>query len=177
MKGSRETNTSKSRFSLISNHCANFVLVPSNKRIAGQPADQRGCACGLPCPCTHRKLDVRYTRALFKPKYKRQEGSFMTKVTHEITPFDGQKPGTSGLRKKTRAFHGGRIIWSVSSQSTFQRPSAAARGQVLCGGRGRAILQRVRPSRPSCAWPAAQWGCACDRRAGRPAVDACRLAS
>ncbi len=60
----------------------------------------------------------------------------MTIQTHATTPFDGQKPGTSGLRKKVRVFQ--QVNYAANFiQSVFDvvpRPEAAT---LVLGGDGR----------------------------------------
>ena len=60
----------------------------------------------------------------------------MTKVTHEITPFDGQKPGTSGLRKKTRVFMTPGYL-ECFVQSIFNAIDGAVDKTFVVGGDGR----------------------------------------
>ena len=60
----------------------------------------------------------------------------MTKITIPCRPFDGQKPGTSGLRKKTRVFmQPGYLECFV--QSTFNAIGGVAGKTLVIGGDGR----------------------------------------
>jgi len=60
----------------------------------------------------------------------------MTRVTRTCHPFDGQKPGTSGLRKKTRVFmQPGYLECFV--QSTFNAIGGVAGKTLVIGGDGR----------------------------------------
>jgi hypothetical protein len=59
-----------------------------------------------------------------------------------VVPIAGQKPGTSGLRKKTRVFMGP-ATWRTSS-SRSSTPSAASKGKTLVlGGDGRYFNDRA----------------------------------
>lgn len=60
----------------------------------------------------------------------------MTKITQTVTPFEGQKPGTSGLRKKTRVFmEPGYVECFV--QSIFNAIEGADDKTFVVGGDGR----------------------------------------
>jgi len=60
----------------------------------------------------------------------------MTRVTHSITPFDGQKPGTSGLRKKTRVFMQPGYL-EAFVQSIFNAIDGCTGKTFVVGGDGR----------------------------------------
>lgn len=60
----------------------------------------------------------------------------MSKVTHSCTPFEGQKPGTSGLRKKTRVFMAPGYV-EAFVQSVFNGTGGAAGKTLVVGGDGR----------------------------------------
>jgi phosphoglucomutase len=55
---------------------------------------------------------------------------------HATTPFDGQKPGTSGLRKKTRVFMQPRYLENFV-QATFDAIGGIAGQTLVLGGDGR----------------------------------------
>ncbi|MFW2588551.1 alpha-D-glucose phosphate-specific phosphoglucomutase [Sagittula sp. SSi028] len=57
-------------------------------------------------------------------------------VTHQISPFDGQKPGTSGLRKKTRTFMEQGYL-EAFVQSTFNAIEGCTGKTFVIGGDGR----------------------------------------
>jgi len=60
----------------------------------------------------------------------------MTLITQTCTPFEGQKPGTSGLRKKTRVFmQAGYLECFV--QSTFNAIEGVSGKTLVVGGDGR----------------------------------------
>ncbi|WP_420862210.1 alpha-D-glucose phosphate-specific phosphoglucomutase [Algirhabdus cladophorae] len=60
----------------------------------------------------------------------------MTPITHNCTPFEGQKPGTSGLRKKTKVFmQPGYVECFV--QSIFNAIGGVAGKTLVVGGDGR----------------------------------------
>lgn len=60
----------------------------------------------------------------------------MDVVTKPITPFDGQKPGTSGLRKKTRVFMQPGYL-EAFVQATFNAVGGVAGKTLVVGGDGR----------------------------------------
>ncbi|WP_283638035.1 alpha-D-glucose phosphate-specific phosphoglucomutase [Marinovum algicola] len=60
----------------------------------------------------------------------------MSRVTHSCTPFDGQKPGTSGLRKKTRVFMQAHYL-ECFVQSIFNAIGGAKGKTFVIGGDGR----------------------------------------
>ncbi|MGP6089005.1 alpha-D-glucose phosphate-specific phosphoglucomutase [Antarctobacter jejuensis] len=60
----------------------------------------------------------------------------MTAVTRPLTPFDGQKPGTSGLRKKTRVFMQEGYL-EAFVQSIFNAIDGVAGKTFVVGGDGR----------------------------------------
>lgn len=60
----------------------------------------------------------------------------MSRVTQSCTPFDGQKPGTSGLRKKTRAFMEPGYL-EAFVQSIFNAIGGAEGKTFVVGGDGR----------------------------------------
>ena len=60
----------------------------------------------------------------------------MTPVTRPLTPFEGQKPGTSGLRKKTRVFMQEGYL-EAFVQSTFNAIGGVAGKTLVVGGDGR----------------------------------------
>ncbi|MDN5789156.1 MAG: alpha-D-glucose phosphate-specific phosphoglucomutase, partial [Pseudorhodobacter sp.] len=60
----------------------------------------------------------------------------------EITPFEGQKPGTSGLRKKTRVFMQPHYLESFV-QAIFQAIGGAAGKVLVLGGDGRFYNDRA----------------------------------
>ena len=60
----------------------------------------------------------------------------MTLVTHNCTPIDGQKPGTSGLRKKTRVFMQPGYVENFV-QSTFNAVDGVDGKTLVVGGDGR----------------------------------------
>ncbi len=60
----------------------------------------------------------------------------MTKVTQPCTPFEGQKPGTSGLRKKTRVFMQPGFV-ECFVQSTFNAIGGVTGKTLVVGGDGR----------------------------------------
>ena len=60
----------------------------------------------------------------------------MTPITRALTPFDGQKPGTSGLRKKTRVFMQDGYL-EAFVQSIFNAIEGVAGKTFVVGGDGR----------------------------------------
>ncbi|OSZ66989.1 alpha-D-glucose phosphate-specific phosphoglucomutase [Sphingomonas sp. IBVSS1] len=60
----------------------------------------------------------------------------MTIITHATTPFDGQKPGTSGLRKKVRVFAQAGYAENFI-QSVFDVVERGAGATLVIGGDGR----------------------------------------
>lgn len=60
----------------------------------------------------------------------------MTPITRALTPFDGQKPGTSGLRKKTRVFMQEGYL-EAFVQSIFNAIEGVAGKTLVVGGDGR----------------------------------------
>ncbi|WP_323767411.1 alpha-D-glucose phosphate-specific phosphoglucomutase [Antarctobacter sp.] len=60
----------------------------------------------------------------------------MTPITRPLTPFEGQKPGTSGLRKKTRVFMQEGYL-EAFVQSTFNAIGGVAGKTFVVGGDGR----------------------------------------
>lgn len=60
----------------------------------------------------------------------------MTPITRALTPFDGQKPGTSGLRKKTRVFMQEGYL-EAFVQSIFNAIEGVAGKTFVVGGDGR----------------------------------------
>ena len=60
----------------------------------------------------------------------------MTLVTHNCTPIDGQKPGTSGLRKKTRVFMQPGYVENFV-QSIFNAVDGVDGKTLVVGGDGR----------------------------------------
>ncbi len=60
----------------------------------------------------------------------------MNAVTRALTPFDGQKPGTSGLRKKTRVFMQEGYL-EAFVQSIFNAIDGVAGKTLVVGGDGR----------------------------------------
>ncbi len=60
----------------------------------------------------------------------------MTPVTHSMTPFEGQKPGTSGLRKKTRIFMQPGYL-EAFVQSIFNAIEGCSDKTFVVGGDGR----------------------------------------
>lgn len=60
----------------------------------------------------------------------------MPKVTVPTTPFEGQKPGTSGLRKKTRVFMGDHYLENFV-QAMFDGIGGVAGKTLVVGGDGR----------------------------------------
>lgn len=60
----------------------------------------------------------------------------MTIKTHSCTPFDGQKPGTSGLRKKTRVFMQPGYL-ETFVQSIFNATGGVSGKELVVGGDGR----------------------------------------
>ncbi|ASP19487.1 phosphoglucomutase [Antarctobacter heliothermus] len=60
----------------------------------------------------------------------------MTPITRALTPFDGQKPGTSGLRKKTRVFMQKGYL-EAFVQSIFNAIEGVAGKTFVVGGDGR----------------------------------------
>lgn len=60
----------------------------------------------------------------------------MTPITRPLTPFDGQKPGTSGLRKKTRVFMQDGYV-EAFVQSIFNAIGGVAGKTFVVGGDGR----------------------------------------
>ncbi|WP_421905676.1 alpha-D-glucose phosphate-specific phosphoglucomutase [Mameliella sp.] len=60
----------------------------------------------------------------------------MTPITRPLTPFDGQKPGTSGLRKKTRVFMQDGYV-EAFVQSIFNAIGGVEDKTFVVGGDGR----------------------------------------
>lgn len=60
----------------------------------------------------------------------------MTRLTHPCTPIEGQKPGTSGLRKKTRVFMQPGYV-ETFVQSTFNAVGGVTGKSLVVGGDGR----------------------------------------
>lgn len=60
----------------------------------------------------------------------------MTPITRPLTPFEGQKPGTSGLRKKTRIFMQDGYL-EAFVQATFNATEGCAGKVYVIGGDGR----------------------------------------
>ncbi|SNS75096.1 alpha-D-glucose phosphate-specific phosphoglucomutase [Antarctobacter heliothermus] len=60
----------------------------------------------------------------------------MTPITRALTPFDGQKPGTSGLRKKTRVFMQDGYL-EAFVQAIFNAIDGVAGKTFVVGGDGR----------------------------------------
>ncbi|VVT10952.1 alpha-D-glucose phosphate-specific phosphoglucomutase [Erythrobacter sp. EC-HK427] len=60
----------------------------------------------------------------------------MTAITHATTPIAGQKPGTSGLRKKVRVFQQPNYAENFI-QATFDAVGAPAGSTLVIGGDGR----------------------------------------
>ena len=57
-------------------------------------------------------------------------------TTYPTTPFDGQKPGTSGLRKKTKVFMQPNFLENFV-QATFDAIGGVAGKTLVLGGDGR----------------------------------------
>ncbi len=70
----------------------------------------------------------------------------MTAITHATTPFDGQKPGTSGLRKKVRVFAQPNYAENFV-QAVFDVVERAPGSTLVVGGDGRyynrTVIQQV----------------------------------
>jgi phosphoglucomutase len=60
----------------------------------------------------------------------------MTQITIQTAPIDGQKPGTSGLRKKTRVFMGDHYLENFV-QAIFDGIGGVAGKTLIVGGDGR----------------------------------------
>ncbi|MBY6159739.1 alpha-D-glucose phosphate-specific phosphoglucomutase [Mameliella alba] len=60
----------------------------------------------------------------------------MTPITRPLTPFDGQKPGTSGLRKKTRVFMQDGYVQAFV-QAIFNAIDGVTGKTLVVGGDGR----------------------------------------
>ena len=70
----------------------------------------------------------------------------MTSKTHTTTPIDGQKPGTSGLRKKVRVFAQPNYAENFV-QAVFDVAERAPGSTLVVGGDGRfynrTVIQQV----------------------------------
>jgi len=70
----------------------------------------------------------------------------MTAITHATTPYDGQKPGTSGLRKKVRVFAQPGYAENFV-QAVFDVVERAPGSTLVVGGDGRyynrTVIQQV----------------------------------
>ena len=66
----------------------------------------------------------------------------MTIETIQTQPIDGQKPGTSGLRKKTKVFQGPHFLENYV-QSTFDGIGGVAGATLVVGGDGRYFNDRA----------------------------------
>ncbi|NCW68583.1 MAG: alpha-D-glucose phosphate-specific phosphoglucomutase, partial [Marivivens sp.] len=66
----------------------------------------------------------------------------MTKITVPTQPIEGQKPGTSGLRKKTRTFMEPHFLENYV-QAIFDGIGGVAGKTLLAGGDGRYFNDRA----------------------------------
>lgn len=72
----------------------------------------------------------------------------MTRIqTVPTQPIEGQKPGTSGLRKKTRVFMGPHYLENFT-QSVFDAIGGVQGKVLVLGGDGRYFNDRAMPDRP-----------------------------
>src|SRR3712207_187819 len=73
---------------------------------------------------------------LFRSACRGRGDARVTMRTHEIQPFEGQKPGTSGLRKKVAVFQAPHYLESYV-QAIFTAAPPAPGGTLVLGGDGR----------------------------------------